>query len=163
MKKALALPAVAAVVLALMFLWQRQAAKPKEDYDYASAFEAQDAASGLPLFRLADIAGHTQSELVGPLGEPYGCESSAYATRCRYAPGDTEVEFIAGKADWITVGSPGELKFEPAALARIGLVARKPDETRADELVWTGLAGLREVRVVGDGEHVEFIRIKVKS
>ncbi|WP_295687470.1 hypothetical protein [uncultured Nevskia sp.] len=159
----LAVLAVVIVIAAAVTFWLTRERHGDEDYDYAAAFESLDPASGAPLFRIADVAGHTEAELAVVLGPPWDCESSLYSRRCRYAPGSTEVVFIEGKADWLTVRSPGEVEFNASALTRIGLVEKKPDQSTAEELIWTNLAGLREVRAVSNGDGVQMLRIKVKS
>lgn len=151
-----------AAAAALWVVWEL-IGDQTEDYDYAAAFESLDPASGAPLFRIADVAGHTEAELAVVLGPPWDCESSLYSRRCRYSPGSTEVVFIGGKADWLTVRSPGEVAFDASALGRIGLSDRKPDQTTAEELIWTGLGGLREVRVIGNIDGVRMLLVKVKS
>ncbi len=143
--------------------WQGSGPADGDDYDYAAAFESLDPDSGAPLFRIGEVAGRSEAELATVLGPPWDCESSLYSRRCRYAPGGTEVVFIDGKADWLTIRSPGEVGFDASALTRIGLAAKKPDQTTAEELIWTDLGGLREVRAVSDGNGVQLLRIKVKS
>lgn len=160
---ALAILVVVAAAAAFWVLRDRQGSSPDDDYDYAAAFESLDPDSGAPLFRIGEVAGRSEAELATVLGPPWDCESSLYSRRCRYAPGGTEVVFIDGKADWLTVRSPGEVGFDASALTRIGLAARKPDRTTAEELIWSDLGGLREVRVVSDGGTVQLLHIKVKS
>lgn len=160
---ALAILIIVAAAAVFWLLRERQGFGSGDDYDYAAAFESLDPASGAPLFRIAEVAGHSEAELAVVLGPPWDCESSLYSRRCRYAPDNTEVVFIDGKADWLTVRSPGEVAFDASALGRIGLPDRKPDQATAEELVWTGFGGLREVRVVGSVDGVRMLCVKVKS
>lgn len=159
--------ALIGVGVTALFAWRRIAEPPPaataDDYDYEAAFETPAPGSDRPVIRIAEIAGRTPDELAQRLGPAEHCEASLHSSRCSYAPGRTEVVFIDGHADWITVNEPGETPFAPAALARLGLAESMPTERSDAELIWTALPGLREVRVVGDGEHVEFIRIKVRS
>lgn len=157
----------AVIVLAILaalgwWRWGRPVVKP-DDYDYAAAFERAAADSRAAVIDIPALAGKTRAQLQALLGAAEHCETSLYSSRCRYAPGNTEIVFIDGKADWITVNDLGETPFAAAALGRIGLGETPPDRRENSELIWNNLDGLREVRVVGDGEHVEFIRIKAKS
>ena len=154
---------IVGAVMATIRLMPDRPATGDDDYDYAAAFESLDPASGAPLFRITDIAGRSEAELVAVLGPAFDCQSSLYSRRCRFETGATEVLFIAGKADWLTVQAPGATSFDAAVLGRIGLEPRKPDQATAGELVWTDIAGLREVRAIGDGNGLQFLRIKVKS
>lgn len=134
-----------------------------DDYDYAAAFESLDPGSTAPLFRIADVAGKAEADVAAVLGPPWNCESSLHSRRCSYAPGSTEVVYIDGKADWLTVTALGESPLDDALLMRIGLKAAKPGSASDEERVWSDLAGLREVRAYGTPERAQFLRIKVKS
>lgn len=134
-----------------------------DDFDYAAAFESLDPGSTAPLFRIVEVAGKTEAEVAAALGPPWNCESTLYSRRCSYAPGSTEVVYIDGRADWLTVNALGEAPLDDAILMRIGLKAAKPSSANDEERVWTDLAGLRELRAVGSAQRVEFLRIKVKS
>ena len=134
-----------------------------DDYDYAAAFESLDPGSSAPLFRIADIAGKAEAEVAAVLGPPWNCESTLHSRRCSYAPGSTEIVYIDGKADWLTVTALGESPLDDALLMRIGLKAAKPGSASDEERVWTGLSGLREVRAYGSPERAQFLRVKVKS
>ncbi len=155
--------ALVLVVVAAVVLIARDHQKPADDYDYAAAFEASAPGSTAPILKITDVVGKTADELRAVLGPPENCETSLYSSRCTYAPGQTEVVFIDGKADWITINALGETVFDAAALARIGLSETKPTERSETELLWTSLPGLRELRVVGDGARIDFIRIKARS
>ncbi len=134
-----------------------------DDYDYAAAFESLDPGSTAPLFRIADVAGKAEADVAAVLGPPTGCESSLHSRRCRYAPGATEIVYIDGKADWLTVIALGEAPLDDALLQRIGLKAAKAASASDEERVWSALSGLREVRAYGTPERAQFLRIKVKS
>jgi len=134
-----------------------------DDYDYAAAFESLDPGSNAPLFRIDEVAGKAEAEVAAVLGPPWNCESSKYSRRCSYAPGSTEVVYIDGKADWLTVTALGESPLDDQLLMRVGLKPAKPGTASDEERVWTALAGLREVRAYGTPERAQFLRIKVKS
>jgi hypothetical protein len=148
------------VAALVAFAWWRWGGAISDQYDYAAAFEAQAPGSTAAVVKIGDIVGRTPDELKAVLGAPLGCETSLYSSRCQYSTGATEVVFIDGKADWITVKALGDTRLEPAALPRIGLPQRKPAITEPTRLVWTDIEGLREVQAVGDGERLEFIRVK---
>jgi len=132
-------------------------------YDYAAAFESLDPSSRAPLFRIADVAGRDETGVAAVLGPPWQCASSRYSRRCSYAPGATEIVYIDGKADWLTVTALGDAPLDEQLLMRIGLQPTPPGTASDEELQWTSLGGLREVRAHGTPERAQFLRIKVKS
>lgn len=169
MRSKQAILAVAMLVIAVAAGWwftrmpDGEGPAAGDDYDYAAAFESLDPGSTAPLFRIADIAGKAEAEVAAVLGPPWNCESTLHSRRCSYAPGSTEIVYIDGKADWLTVTALGESPLDDALLMRIGLKAAKPGIASDEERVWTDLAGLREVRAYGVPERAQFLRIKVKS
>lgn len=159
---------VASLVIAGLFtLLARKPGAPApaagDDYDYAAGFESLDPASDAPLLRIDQVAGRSEAEVAAVLGPAESCETSLYSRRCRYAPGSAEIVYIDGRADWFTVWLPGDAPLDDAVLARIGRQPKPATRASDEERVWTGLAGLREVRAVGEPGRVEFLRIKVKS
>ena len=164
MRRSLLLVAALLSLSALVYwlVWGR-AVEHTDDYDYAAAFESLDPGSTAPLFRIADVAGKAEADVAAVLGPSMGCESSLHSRRCRYAPGATEIVYIDGKADWLTVTALGEAPLDDALLQRIGLKAAKAASANDEERVWSGLSGLREVRAYGTPERAQFLRIKVKS
>lgn len=160
-----ALLAAAVLLASAITYWVagKQVAERSDDYDYAAAFESLDPSSRAPLFRIAEIAGRTEAEVAAVLGPPWQCTSSRYSRRCHYAPGSTEVVYIDGKADWLTVTALGEAPLDEQLLMRIGLQPVRPGTASGEEWVWASLGGLREVRAYGTPERAQFLRIKVKS
>lgn len=136
-------------------LWQWQ----QDDFDYAAAFERPEAGETTEppgvILRIPELAGRTAAELEGRLGAPGRCEDSLYSRRCRYSHAATQVLFIDGKADWFLVpfGDSG-YPLVPEALAALGLPEGKPTQSSKRELVWEGLAGYREVRLVADNQGI---------
>ncbi len=153
--------AILVLLAAAFFALRRHGGASSDGYDYAAAFESLDASSTAPVVKIPEIAGKSPDELRAALGPPESCETSLYSSRCTYAPGRTEVVFIAGKADWITVNDLGETKLDPAALGRLGLPASTPLVRSEAQLGWKDVAGLKEVSLVGSGDRVEFARVKV--
>lgn len=134
-----------------------------DDYDYAAAFESLDPESRAPLFRIADIAGRSEAEVAATLGPPWDCESSLYSRRCHYAPGATEIVYIDGRADWLTVRALGDAALADDLLERIGLEPKPAGEGSDRVRVWRTLGGLREVSAHGHAGRADYLRIKVRS
>jgi len=109
------------------------------------------------------IAGKTQTEVAAVLGQPSTCEPSKFGQRCYYAKGETEVVFIAGKADWITIEALDQYPFSESALAALGLKPTEPTFRSASVLRWTNIPGLREVSLFRGQTKADYAYIKVKT
>jgi len=99
---------------------------------------------------LPAIVGQPKAAVAKVLGKPAKCEPSKYGERCAYR-GGTEVVFIGGAADWITI-LPQSVPYGPAALESIGLASVAPDFTGPQVLRWD--AGLRETLTQQSGATV---------
>lgn len=92
------------------------------------------------------LAGQAEMGVQALLGAPDACEDVAKGPKCRYARGATEIVFIDGMADWITVADMAGAPFSPAALARVGLPTDvAPVESTPEMMRWQNLGGFREV------------------
>ncbi len=152
----LAVGAVAALVAALW--WSRP--EPRDSFDYAAAFEQSQArpADGVNVLALVGKDAQSIERLLGPADQ---CEQSLHSRRCRYAQSPVEIVFIGGRADWFTIRSRGrDVPFTADGLAHFGLPVSEPDEVTVSESVWRDLAGLKEVRLVGDENGVAYARVK---
>jgi hypothetical protein len=105
------------------------------------------AVAGKIVLDLPSIAGEQKSAVAKVLGKPVKCGASKYGEHCDYA-GGTEVVYISGAADWITI-TPKNVPYGPAALESIGLAATKPDFASPDNLEWR--SGLRETLTMVNG------------
>jgi len=156
--------AAALVVLAAAALWLLR----KDDFDYEAAFETppEIGDSGGPrdgavILAIPAIAGKPREQAEQVLGTPEQCEDSLYSTRCRYARASTEVVYIDGKADWITVsGFHDDWMLDAQTLPALGLPVAEPQSMSQRVGTWRDLAGLKEVNLVGDSHRVQYARIK---
>lgn len=92
------------------------------------------------------LAGQAELGIRSLLGNPTTCEDVSKGRRCSYAQNGTDVVFVDGMADWITVADLGHAPFSPAALARVGLPTNEdPIESTPELMRWQNIAGFREV------------------
>jgi hypothetical protein len=151
----LGIVAVAAAVL----LWQR--ATPRDDFDYASAFELPtDGQVPAMQIDVAGFAGAPRVQAEQVLGAPQHCETAMASERCRYRNG-VEVVYIDERADWITVQlGYGRYALAPQTLAAVGLPVVEPGVVNQHQLVWSGHAGFKTLQLVGDENGAMYLRIK---
>jgi len=109
------------------------------------------------------IAGKSKSEITSYLGKPSSCGSSKYGEKCQYKKGETEIVFIAGKADWITVEGVDEIPFSSAVLGALGLEDKTPTFKNDLTLRWEGIQGIMEVSVFKGASASDYAYIKVKT
>jgi len=109
------------------------------------------------------IAGKSQSVVEKLLGKPTYCEKSKYGVKCYYSQGDTEIIFIKGKADWITVNEMGDAKYNKKSLALLGLPVKNPSFSNKHVMRWNNLQGLHEVYLFPAGNKIFYAYIKVKT
>ncbi|HEY9547258.1 MAG TPA: hypothetical protein VIR56_14710 [Solimonas sp.] len=163
MKKSFALMIV--LLLALGAGWWWHTHRGADRFDYAAVFEQPTtAARAASLADVVAIAGKDPAAVGKRLGEPQSCEAGEFSQRCQYNGVGVEITYINGKADWITVPLRGqELPLAATTLAVLGLPQREPDEVNQHEDIWHGLAGYREVRLVGNDQGAIYARIKVST
>ncbi|NGY03683.1 hypothetical protein [Solimonas terrae] len=163
MRKIFALIAVLLIVAAGGWWYHVRGAADR--FDYEAVFE-KPATSGAAasLIDIVAIAGKPRAAVSKVLGEPQRCEPGEFSERCRYNGIGVEITYIADKADWITVPlSSGELPLAATSLAVLGLPQREPDQIDEHDDIWHGLAGYREVRLVGNDQGAIYARIKVTT
>jgi hypothetical protein len=167
MKKSFASIAVLLIAVSLIVAggWWYHARHGGDRFDYEAVFEKPATSGGAAsLIDIVAIAGKPRAAVRDALGEPQRCETGEFSERCRYNGVGVEITYIDGKADWITVPlDAGERPLAAATLAALGLPQREPDEINEHEDIWHGLAGYREVRLVGNDQGAIYARIKVAT
>ena len=109
------------------------------------------------------IAGKSENDVATYLGKPISCGSSKYGKKCQYEKGQTEIVFIQGKADWITVEGADNIPFSKIALGSLGLKEARPSFTNDFTLRWEAIQGLREVSLFKGSSSSDYVYIKVKT
>ena len=109
------------------------------------------------------IAGKSENDVSAYLGQPSSCGNSKYGKKCQYQKGETEVVFIKGKADWITVEGIDLIPFSKSALSAIGLKEARPSFSNDFTLRWDSIQGLMEVSIFKGASKSDYAYIKVKT
>ena len=107
------------------------------------------------------IEGKTQAQVSNVLGKPTKCSKSKYGSKCSYSVGETEIVFINGKADWITIEGIDNIPFNSQALKSIGISPIKPSFKNNFTLRWSSIQGLREVSIFKGEKNSDYAYIKV--
>ena len=109
------------------------------------------------------IAGKTKDQVSTYLGKPSSCGKSKYGKKCQYQRGETEIVFINGKADWITVEGIDHIPFSKSALSAIGLEESLPSFSNNFSLRWSSIQGLMEVSIFKGASKCDYAYVKVKT
>ncbi|MDO9571162.1 MAG: hypothetical protein Q7J58_17570 [Hydrogenophaga sp.] len=114
-----------------------------------------------PLVDVPALAEQAPSVVAQQLGDPTGCESIKYGEKCTYR-NKTEVVFINGLADWITVHA--DLPYSEEALPLMGF---KPAPSSFDNeyvIRWSGEQGTLLIQLApGSGGRAFFAYVKVRT
>jgi len=109
------------------------------------------------------IAGKTQKDVTAYLGKEISCGKNKYGKKCQYKKGETEIVFIKGKADWITVEGIDNVPFSKSALSALGLKEKSPSFKNNFTLRWEPIQGLLSVSVFKGASKSDYAYIKVKT
>lgn len=116
-----------------------------------------------PLIDIISISGKPKKAINESLGNPTNCDNTKYGEKCSYSDGQTEIVFINGKADWITINNMGDAPYSKAALGYLGLEEKQPDFSNANVMRWSNIQGLREVSIFPSGSSVFYVYIKTQT
>ena len=109
------------------------------------------------------IAGKTQEKVAAVLGQPAACENVKQGKKCSYQPGKTDIVFIAGKADWITVNALDDVPYSKNALPFLGLEASTPSFANKFVMRWSGVSNLIDVSIFPSEGQVSYAYIKTAT
>lgn len=126
-------------------------------------FVAASSHAASSVFDVLAIAGKTKQQVGSALGTPQSCSTSKYGEKCSYAKGETEIVFINGKADWITIEAMDQVNYSGAAVTSLGFKAAKPTFQNNFTIRWEVIQGIKEVSVFPVGSMVDYAYIKVST
>ncbi|KVX00977.1 hypothetical protein [Shewanella frigidimarina] len=112
------------------------------------------------LIDVVKVAGKNQSQVAELLGQPTNCTKNKYGQKCSYSLAETEIVFINGKADWITIEGIDNIPFDSNALESIGIPPTKPSFKNNTTLRWSSIQGLKEVLIFKGATNSDYAYIK---
>ena len=118
-------------------------------------------ASAEVIIDIFSIAGKSKHEVSEVLGKPTSCGSSKYGEKCQFKKAETEIVFIKGKADWITVEGLDNYPFKNETLKEIGLKQSNPTFSNAFTKRWEYKQGLLSVSLFKGERNSDYAYIKV--
>ncbi|RJG11109.1 hypothetical protein D3879_15730 [Pseudomonas cavernicola] len=121
----------------------------------SSALSADDT-----LIDVSGIIGKSEAAVTKVIGQPTECTSTKHGRKCTYEKAETEIVFIKGKADWITIEGIDTLPFNKNTLSSIGIKAQIPSFTNDFTMRWEPLQGMRSISLFGVGSNADYFYIK---
>lgn len=115
------------------------------------------------ILNVPKIAGKSKTEVEKEIGRANSCVQTKYGEQCFYEKADTQIVFIDGQADWITIGKMNGLSYGKESLAALGLPVAEPIFNSPSIMRWDNLAGILEVSLLSQGKSVSYAYIKVKT
>lgn len=112
------------------------------------------------IINIPNLVGKSKPEVSQVIGKPTSCVSSKYGQKCKFAKADTEIVFIKGKADWITVEGIKSLPFTDDAIEHLGFKPHGPSFSNSTVKRWESLQGLLSVSVFSDNKNSDYAYIK---
>jgi hypothetical protein len=109
------------------------------------------------------IAGKSKQQVAAIIGKPSTCSSGKYGEKCLYRNSATEIVFIKGKADWITIEGLNRVPYSSGAITALGLKATRPTFENSFTIRWESVQGLLEVSVFPAGSVVDYAYVKVRT
>lgn len=114
-----------------------------------------------PVVDVTKIAGKSEAEVANFLGKSISCEKIKQGKKCKYKKAETEIVFIQGKADWITIEGLDHIPFTNAALVTIGLKESRPVFSNNFTKRWEWIEGIRAVSLFKGESSSDYAYIKV--
>ncbi|WP_020560490.1 hypothetical protein [Thiofilum flexile] len=117
-----------------------------------------------PALDIPQIVLSSKADVDRLLGTASHCEKVKYGNKCYYQPMSTEIVFIDGKADWITVNNLESAVYDKSALKLMGLEPMEPDISNESVIAWKNKQGLLEVLLFpASANKVFYAFIKAKT
>lgn len=122
---------------------------------FAASTEANEVILDIPA-----LVGKTKAEVSEVIGSPTSCSTSKYGEKCQFEKAETEVVFIKGKADWITVEGLDEEPFSDSTIELLGFKPHKPTFSNSFTKRWEPLEGLKSVSLFKGTNKSDYAYIK---
>ncbi|MGN6153309.1 MAG: hypothetical protein ACTHOH_15095 [Lysobacteraceae bacterium] len=116
-----------------------------------------------PIVDVPKIAGKSLAEVSAILGEPTSCEMAKQGKKCLFNTGGTEVVFISGKSDWITVETLDNAPYSSDALPLLGFGKENPVFSSENVIRWSNIPGFEEISIFPSAAGVDYAHIKTAT
>ena len=121
---------------------------------------SRSALAGEVIIDVPALVGKSKADVAKVIGEPISCGSSKYGEKCEFKRADTEIVFIKGKADWITIEGLDDKPFSNSTIELLGFKSQSPSFTNSFTKRWEPLQGLKSVSLFKGSKNADYVYIK---
>jgi len=112
--------------------------------------------AAVALIDVPKVAGRTQKEVAELLGEPTSWGTGKQGKKGLFKPGVTEIVFISGTADWITVEALDGAPYSEEVLPLLGIQKTTAVLSNENTIRWETIPGLLAVSVFPAQDGVDY-------
>ncbi len=112
------------------------------------------------LLDVLKLAGKTKDDVATMIGSPLQCSSIKYGEKCAYEIAETEIVFIDGKADWITIEGIDAVPYSSDAIEVFGFKPADPSFENTFTMRWNNIEGLLSVSLFKGAKNSDYAYIK---
>lgn len=113
-----------------------------------------------PLVDVPLIAGKSKIEVSELIGAPENCTSIRQGDKCAYVKAETEIVFIDGKADWITIEGLDDQEFADATIELLGFQSKRASFSNDFVKKWEPIEGLISASLFKGSSGADYAYIK---
>lgn len=106
------------------------------------------------------LVGKSKVDVSKIIGEPISCSSSKYGEKCQFQKAETEIVFINGKADWITIEGLDDKPFSDSTIQLLGFKEQSSSFSNSFTKRWEPLQGLLSVSLFKGSSNSDYAYIK---
>ncbi len=112
------------------------------------------------LVDVLELVGKSRNDVATQIGPALSCDTNKYGERCVYKEAETEILFIDGKADWITVEGLDAAPFSDSTIELLGFESRSPSFENALTKRWDSIDGLLSVSLFKGVTNADYAYVK---
>jgi len=112
------------------------------------------------LINVMELVGKNKDAVSEIIGAATNCSPSKYGETCQFAMAETEIVFIQGRADWITIEGLDDQPFSNSIIQLLGFQPKSPNFSNAFTKRWEPIQGLISVSLFKGSSNSDYAYIK---
>jgi len=112
------------------------------------------------LIDVTELVGKSKAEVSSLIGDATSCSPSRHGETCQFVKAETEIVFIQGKADWITIEGLDDQPFNDATIELLGFNSQRPTFSNTFTKRWEPVQGLLSVSLFKGASNADYAYIK---
>jgi hypothetical protein len=116
--------------------------------------------AGEVIIDIPALVGKSKADVSKIIGDPLSCASSKYGEKCQFEKAETEIVFIKGRADWVTVEGLDDKPFSDSSIQLLGFKGQSSSFTNSFTKRWEPIQGLLLVSLFKGSSNSDYAYIK---